>query len=87
MLKLMSLSLIATMGFAGLASASTMVLPVPPSQSAIVLVGEGCGYGLWRSGLDNRCRRIGRSGHGVAGDFCPAGWHIGPDRRACWPNR
>ncbi len=86
-LKLTSLSLIAAIGFSRLASASMIPLPVPAAESAIMLVGESCGFGGWRSGLDNRCRPMGPYGHGAPGYVCPAGWHIGPRGGACWPNR
>ena len=87
MLKLTAMSLIAALGFSRFASASMISLPIPPSESAITLAGEGCGFGYWRSGLDNRCRPMGAYGNGAPGFVCPAGWHIGPRGGACWPNR
>ncbi len=88
MLKLTMLTLALAAGGAKLATAAVSPLPFPQLHSAIVQVGEACGPGFWRSGLDNRCRPLGVYASNLRTPIeCPAGWHIGPGRGACWPNR
>jgi hypothetical protein len=60
--------------------------PSNRSTLAITKVYEGCGpYG--HRGPYGACRRGGQWGGYIPGHSCPAGWHIGPDGRHCWPNR
>ncbi len=88
MLKVITLSLFAAVAAAKPAGAVSLPIAAPVADPAIVQVGEGCGPGGWRSGLDNRCRPLGvYVVNPRPGIECPAGWHIGPGRGACWPNR
>ena len=67
----------------GLASARAM--PVPATvvgQGNIVLVSGGCGYYGHRTPYGYcvpNARPVFRA--------CPPGYHLGPYRRECWPNR
>jgi hypothetical protein len=66
----------------GLATAaSAAVTPAPPgiSNSPVVKVAEGCGRGWWR-GPGGRCHPM------FDGRACPPGYHLGPERKRCWPN-
>jgi hypothetical protein len=74
--------LLATMLALGLATAASAgVFPVqrPAADGMIITVAEGCGPGLWR-GPHGRCHPI------FNGRACPPGYHLGPERRRCWPN-
>jgi hypothetical protein len=42
-------------------------------------VAERCGAGWWR-GPGGRCHPM------FNGRACPPGYHLGPERRRCWPN-
>ena len=88
MFKLVVLSLVVAAGSAGISHAAVTRTPFQTNNSAVVTVGERCGAGMWRSGLDNRCRPLGvyANNQGTVAE-CPAGWHIGPRGGACWPNR
>jgi hypothetical protein len=51
----------------------------------IIQVYGGCGpYG--HRGVYGYCRTGGQWGGYVRGASCPAGFHIGPYGRRCWPN-
>ncbi len=67
----------------GLATAAVAagVTPVPssPAVSNVTPVAEGCGRGWWR-GPGGRCHPM------FNGRACPPGYHLGPERRRCWPN-
>ena len=88
MIKSTVLSVCLALGFATAAHAA--YLPLPPSigNDAIVKVGEGCGWGMWR-GPDGRCNPFYGPGGPLRGTQyeCPPGFHIGPGRARCWPNR
>jgi hypothetical protein len=53
---------------------------------AIVLAYGGCGPFGHRGPYDG-CRPGGQLGGYIPGLSCPAGFHIGPFGRHCWPNR
>ena len=61
--------------------ASAGIMPTPPGNatSLVVKVAEECGAGRWR-GPDGRCHPF------AVNRACPAGYHIGPDGKKCWPN-
>jgi hypothetical protein len=67
----------------GLATAASAgVFPVQPTtnnSSLVINVAEGCGRGEWR-GPGGRCHPM------FNGRACPPGYHLGPERRRCWPN-
>ena len=87
MLKLTTLALCAAVGLSRIAVAGIVPVPMLHADPSITTVVERCGFGGWRSGLDNRCRPLGPYAHGAPGYACPAGWHLGPMAGACWPNR
>ena len=87
MVKTAVLGLAVVLGSAVAAKAAPFSLLAGPVDGNIILVGEGCGPGAWRSGLDNRCHPFGAYAHGIPAYACPPYWHIGPRRGACWPNR
>jgi hypothetical protein len=69
-----------TLGVATAASAG--VFPVQRGNAdglLIITVAEGCGPGMWR-GPGGRCHPM------FNGRACPPGYHLGPERRRCWPN-
>jgi hypothetical protein len=45
----------------------------------VIPVAEGCGRGFWR-GPGGMCHPM------FNGRACPPGYHLGPERRRCWPN-
>jgi hypothetical protein len=65
---------LATGGYAAMAPA-----PIGRVGSAIVGIAEGCGPGFWR-GPGGRCHPM------AMGRACPRGYHLGPERRRCWPD-
>jgi hypothetical protein len=66
-------------GFVGAANAGMMPAPIGVAGSAIVKVAEGCGPGFWR-GPGGHCHPM------FDGRACPPGYHLGAERRRCWPN-
>jgi len=68
------------------APASALPLVDAPAPGApIVRVYGGCGpYG--HRGPLGYCRPGGQAGGYIRGRSCPAGFHIGPYGRRCWPN-
>jgi hypothetical protein len=66
-------------GLATVANAGIVVAPVGKTDSLITRVAEGCGPGWWR-GPGGRCHPM------FNGRACPPGYHLGPERRRCWPN-
>jgi hypothetical protein len=62
-------------------AAGAVVLPAPVGvpDSSIVKVAEGCGPGWWR-GPGGKCHPM------FDGRACPPGYHLGPERKKCWPN-
>jgi hypothetical protein len=74
--------LLATTLAAGLATAASAgVFPVQRGNAdgLVITVAEGCGPGWWR-GPGGRCHPM------FNGRACPPGYHLGPERRRCWPN-
>ena len=70
----------ASLAFGVATAADAAISPAPLGGGvAIVKIAEGCGAGFWR-GPHGRCHPY---AHGRA---CPAGYHLGPDARRCWPN-
>ena len=66
-------------GLTTAASAAVTPVPVGVPNSAVFKVAEGCGPGWWR-GPGGRCHPM------YNGRACPPGYHLGPERRRCWPN-
>jgi hypothetical protein len=64
---------------ATVANAGIVAAPVVKTDSLITRVAEGCGPGWWR-GPGGRCHPM------FNGRACPPGYHLGPERRRCWPN-
>ena len=69
------------LAFGLVTAASAGVTPVLRSNidGIVVQVAEGCGPGWWR-GPAGRCHPM------FNGRACPLGYHLGPERRRCWPN-
>ena len=88
MLKSVVAFSILSLGTIGAAHAMTVPGPASLGGNAIVQVGEGCGGGMWR-GPGGRCIPFNGPGGSYRGTTieCPPGYHIGPDRGRCWPNR
>lgn len=88
MIKIAVLSMALGLGLAGAANASSFAVPAPVENGAIIQVGEGCGAGAWR-GPQGVCNRFYGPGGTYRGTVieCPPGFHIGPGRAKCWPNR
>jgi hypothetical protein len=53
--------------------------PVGKTDSLVIKAAEGCGPGFWR-GPHGRCHPM------FDGRACPPGYHLGPERKRCWPN-
>lgn len=68
-----------TFGLATAASAGVAPAPVGVPNSSVVKVAEGCGPGFWR-GEGGKCHPM------FDGKACPRGYHLGPERKKCWPN-
>lgn len=79
MLRTIILSGALALGFATAASAGIVATPIGKTDSLVVKVAEGCGPGFWR-GPGGRCHPM------AMGRACPRGYHLGPERRRCWPN-
>ena len=79
MIKSALIGMTLALGLATAASAGMSPLPVNAGDSAIVKVAQGCGAGFWR-GAGGVCHPM------AVGRVCPAGYHLGPERRKCWPN-
>ena len=79
MIRTMFIGAILAFGLAGSASAAVMPAPVGVANSSIIKVAEGCGPGWWR-GPGGRCHPM------FDGRACPPGYHLGPERKRCWPN-
>jgi hypothetical protein len=65
----------------GVASSANAGVSVPPlkRELGVTRVAEGCGRGMWRA-PNGACHPM------YNGRACPVGFHLGPDRRRCWPN-
>jgi hypothetical protein len=61
------------------ANAGITPAPVGKTDSLVTKVAEGCGPGFWR-GPNGRCHPM------YNGRACPPGYHLGPERKRCWPN-
>ncbi len=66
-------------GLATAAGAAVTPVPVGVSTSPVIKVAEGCGRGFWR-GPGGACHPM------YDGRACPPGYHLGPERKKCWPN-
>ncbi len=67
------------------ATATPLVQDAVSDGSWIIQVYGGCGPYAHR-GVYGYCRTGGQWGGYVRGASCPAGFHIGPYGRRCWPN-
>lgn len=65
-------------GVATSANAGVSVAPLK-TEAGVTRVAAGCGAGMWR-GAGGVCHPM------ATGRACPAGYHLGPDHRRCWPN-
>jgi len=82
--KILPTAALLAAGLAAPASALPL-MAVPAPSAAIVQVYGGCGpYG--HRGPLGYCRPGGQAGGYIRGRSCPAGFHIGPYGRRCWPN-
>ena len=63
------------------AAASAAVTPalIGVSNGLVIKVDEKCGRDMWL-GPGGKCYPM------YNGRACPIGFHLGPDRRKCWPN-
>ena len=66
-------------GLATAASAAVTPARVGNADGLVTKVAEGCGQGFWR-GPGGKCHPM------FNGKACPAGYHLGPERKRCWPN-
>jgi len=66
-------------GLAATSSAAAIPVQVGPNADLTIKVAEGCGPGFWR-GPGGRCHPF------AVNRACPPGYHLGPERRRCWPN-
>jgi len=66
-------------GLSTAASAAVTPAPLGVANSSVIKVAEGCGPGWWR-GPGGRCHPM------YDGRACPPGYHLGPERKRCWPN-
>jgi len=67
------------LGFAGAAIAGMPLQQQSKPDSLVTPVAEGCGAGWWR-GPGGKCHPM------FNGRACPPGYHLGPERKRCWPN-
>ena len=79
MIKTTVLGFAFALAFASAAGAGVIPAPIGNGESAVIKVAEGCGPGFWR-GPGGRCHPF------AVGRACPVGYHLGPERRRCWPN-
>jgi hypothetical protein len=79
MVRLFILSSVLAVGLTTAASAGIHPAPAVHNDRLVVNVAEGCGPGYWRS-PEGRCHPV------AVNSVCPAGYHLGPDRKRCWPN-
>jgi hypothetical protein len=80
MMKTIILSGALAFGLATAAGATVMPAPVGNADGFIIKAAEGCGPGFWR-GPRGHCHPM------FDGRACPPGYHLGPERKRCWPNR
>jgi hypothetical protein len=79
MTKRLILGAVLTLGLATAASAGPIPVQRSNADSLIINVAEGCGAGWWR-GPHGVCHPM------YNGRACPPGYHLGAERRRCWPN-
>jgi hypothetical protein len=79
MRKTIFLGAMLAVGLATAASAAVTPVQVGRSDGMVAKVAEGCGRGEWR-GPNGRCHPM------YNGRACPPGYHLGPERKRCWPN-
>jgi hypothetical protein len=79
MIKTFIFGTVLAFGLATAASAGPIPVLSGNSDSLVVKVAEGCGRGEWR-GPGGRCHPM------FDGRACPPGYHLGPERKRCWPN-
>ena len=79
MTKTFMLASLLTLGLATAAGAGVFPVQRGSADSLIITVAEGCGPGWWR-GPGGACHPM------FNGRACPPGYHLGPERRRCWPN-
>jgi len=73
-------ALSAALSFALATAAFAMSMPAPVATAGkVIKIAEGCGPGFWR-GPGGRCHPF------ANGRACPAGYHLGPEGKKCWPN-
>jgi hypothetical protein len=80
MMKTIVLGAALVFGLATATSATVVPAPIGKADSLIAKVAERCGPGMWR-GPGGRCHPM------FDGRACPPGYHLGPDRKRCWPDR
>jgi hypothetical protein len=79
MIKTVFLGAALAFGLATVANAAVTPVPLGKANSSVIHVAEGCGPGFWR-GPGGRCHPM------FDGRACPPGYHLGPERKRCWPN-
>lgn len=79
MLRTFLIGTVLAIGLGTGANAAVTPAPLGVSNSSVIKVAEGCGPGWWR-GPGGRCHPM------YDGRACPPGYHLGPERRRCWPN-
>ena len=79
MMRTVFLGVALAFGLATAAGAAVTPAPVGNAKSLVIKAAEGCGPGFWR-GPGGKCHPM------FDGKACPPGYHIGPERKKCWPN-
>jgi hypothetical protein len=79
MIRTVFLCVALAFGLATAASAAVAPALVGNANNLVIKVAEGCGPGFWR-GPGGRCHPM------FNGRACPPGYHLGPERKKCWPN-
>jgi hypothetical protein len=79
MTKSLLLATLLALGVATAASAGVFPVQRHDAGGLVITVAEGCGAGWWR-GPGGHCHPM------FNGRACPPGYHLGPERRRCWPN-
>lgn len=76
--------LLAAMALVSPVVAGLPVVPDVSGASPLLSVAEGCGRG-WTHDRAGYC--VPERGWGREERACPRGYHLGPHRERCWPNR
>src|SRR5580658_800105 len=79
MMRTVFLGVALAFGLATAGSAAVTPAVVGNANSLVIKAAEGCGPGFWR-GPAGKCHPM------FDGRACPPGYHIGPERKKCWPN-